>query len=749
MAECLPRKESQQEFRCIAAVISVCRAIGPAAARTERNAMKTTKRVEGSGGYGEMLLQEPVGFRFGSDVAIYTERLLDGILVCADYRDNGIPVLRADEAKSGASFDLVIDGDSLYYGWEFAGFQGETLENGSVRSVVTLKNSRKDITLDVITLAGGFGFFTRSLEITNHSEKPVSITSVTPLQGTLFQMNKNLSDSLLNVSKAPYSVGYFRSAEYATEGDFTFSDIPYSAAVEFGSQKGRSGFGHPAFIAKNNIMGGYFLCQMGWSANWQARVACDAGKKESCSELSRLQFSMAPVSPSPARVLMPGERVSSPAVHFGLCHGNLDSLVQNLHRYQRQNLLMAPPGGKQPVILNHWGYIEHELSEEALKREIDLGASIGAEMFVVDAGWFGKKGEYWYESTGDWTAGERLPNDLFPVFDYARSKGLQVGLWVEIESAGRLSAVYQQHPDWFLHRYGKPVERMLDLTNPEAKAFVRSELFRLIERYSLDLLRLDYNTNVFEGGFHHAGDREENTLWRHVEALYEIFEEIKGRFPELHLETCSSGGGRTDVGIVSRFTTTWISDWFVMPRTVRILNGMSLVLPPEYLNRTFGVTMNGCYIGNLDTQLHAAILAHPAISGVAPAADDWNPAAMAAIKKYIGIYKEWIRPMHGRMRVFHHSPVLPGGDGDGWCALEYASEDGSTAVAGVFRQALADDDCYTFTFRGLDLGKTYSVTIEPAGQRFTRSGFDLCTTGLPFRLDTAVTSQLVMARAIE
>ena len=464
--------------------------------------------------------------------------------------------------------------------------------------------------------------------------------------------------------------------------------------------------------------------------------------------MSRLIFSMAPVSPSPVYVLMPGECVSSPEVHFGLCHGNFDRLIQNLHSYQRKNILLTPPSGKQPVILNHWGYIEHEVSEEALKKEIDLGAEIGAEMFIVDVGWFGKKGQYWYDSTGDWTAGDRLPNDLFPVFAHARSKGMQVGLWVEIESAGRLSKVYQEHPDWFLHRYGKPVDRMLDLTNPAAKEFVRSELLRLIERYSLDLLRLDYNTNVFEGGFHQVGDREENTLWRHVESLYEIFEEIKCKYPDLHLETCSSGGGRTDIGIVSRFTTSWISDWFVMPRTLRILNGISLVLPPEYLNRTFGVTMNGCYVGNLDTQLHVAILAHPAISGVAPTLDDINPAAFAAIKKYIRIYKELIRPMHGRMRVFHHNPVLPGGDGDGWCALEYVSEDGNSAVAGVFRQALAEEDCHTFKFRGLDQGKTYSVEIQPADQHFTRSGFDLCMTGLMVRLDAANTSQLVMARSI-
>ena len=73
------------------------------------------------------------------------------------------------------------------------------------------------------------------------------------------------------------------------------------------------------------------------------------------------------------------------------------------------------------------------MSEEKLKAEIDIASEVGAELFMVDAGWFGDENADWWNTTGDWQAGDRLPNDLFPVLDYARSKGLKCGLWVELE----------------------------------------------------------------------------------------------------------------------------------------------------------------------------------------------------------------------------------------------------------------------------------------------------------------------------
>jgi len=456
-----------------------------------------------------------------------------------------------------------------------------------------------------------------------------------------------------------------------------------------------------------------------------------------------------PAAPSPMRIIAPGETVVAPEVHFGLNHESFDSAIQSLHAYLRTFVLKKGAETAQPVIYNHWGYIKHEMSEEKLMREIDIAAEAGAELFIVDAGWYGNKEASWAETTGNWQAGDRLPNDLFPVFDYARRKGLKCGLWAEVESAGKQSKIAAEHPDWFITRYGKPVERILDLSKPAVRDYIESEATRLVERYRLELFRLDYNINALEGGFNLIDGHYENTLWRHVEAIHGIFDRLSVRFPKLLLENCSGGGGRTDIGMVSRFTTTWVSDWMKMPRTVRILNGMSMALPPEYVNRWFGMGMNGCDRGNMDTQMHVIILGHPTLSGITPALAEANPALMECVKKYVGIYKGFIRPFHRQAKVYHHTPAIPGGDGRGWCALEYVSRDQRRAVAAVFRLVNAEGSIYRLKFRGLNPTLNYRLRFEPGGLFAEEKGFKLQQKGLDVRLDNALTSQLILLTAEE
>jgi len=688
-------------------------------------------------------LDDPLGWRYGSGCAIYTERFIDGRLLCASYVDNGLPLYTQHEQRAFPAFDLMIDGDTLDFGWECNGFSAD---EATTTGTLLLHHSRKPVQLTITTQASGHGFFRRTMTITNTSpDTPLSLTAITPLCGILWSGSDALRDHLRDNSVAPFSLGHFADLEWGHEGNFAWQDLPLNTEIAYASRRGRSGHNHPFMLLRNNIYGGYFLLQLGWSGNWKTSAFCDYAAWGS----SALHFTVAPTAPAPMRVISPGETISAPDVHFGLNHEDFDAIIQRLHAYQQEHVLYQVGDGRQPIIYNHWGYMEHELNETRLIEEIDIAREIGAELFMVDAGWFGNYGASWAATTGDWQAGDRLPNDLFPVFDYARQHGMGCGLWVEIESAGMESKLAKSHPEWFIARYGHPIERILDLAKPAVQEYVESNILRLIDRYQLEMFRLDYNVDAWEGGFNDVHGRQENTLWRHQEVIYSIFDRVKQRYPALQLENCSSGGGRTDVGIVSRFTTTWISDWMHMPRTVRILNGMSMVLPPAYLDRLFGVAMEGGYRGNVETQLHVIILAHPTISGITPALAQANPVMMAAVKKYLTIYRDFIRPFHRTARVYHHTPVIPGADGSGWCALEYAAPDGSRAVAGVFRLVNAGEDTYHLCFRGLNPELTYRITSEPGSRSARADGYTLMTIGMDIRLDTALTSRLLLVEAVE
>ncbi|MBP1990935.1 alpha-galactosidase [Paenibacillus eucommiae] len=693
-------------------------------------------------------------FQYGSDLSIYTERFIDGKLLSSGFQDNGVTIYEHSEFVDKPAFDLVIDGESLYYGWEFISFDSTEDESGNAIGSLTLKHSLKSIQLKIITSCCGFGFFRRAMEITNLSDvETVGLTSVVPLKGYIWEMTHNITENLKDATVYPYSVGRFRDVHWSNEGNFDWQDIALNTGTFFNSTQGQSGHGSPFFVLRNNIYGGYMVCQMGWSANWKASFLADYNNDRHSHETKiNLNFEIMPVTVSPARLIAPGETIQASEVHFGMSHVDFDTAIQNLHAYLRRSVLKQVGDGLQPVIYNQAGYmvpslLEPGMSEDGLKREIDIAAEIGAELFMVDAGWYGKNGQTgtdWGNTTGDWYAAEGLPNDLFPVFEYAKEKGLKYGLWVEAESAGSKSKIAAEHPDWFIEKHGKTIDRILDLSKPEVQNFVESEIIRLVEKYDLDMFRLDYNSCSPEGGFNLKGGRNENTHWRQVEAIYGIFDRVGKRFPNLQLENCASGGGRTDIGIVSRFTTTWVSDWFKMPRTVRILNGMSMALPPEYVNRSYGVGMQSSYNGNADTQMHVIMMAHPTLFGVTPSLAEANPAIMKCTKKYIKIYKEFIRTFHRTAKVYHHTPVIPGADGSGWAALEYVSDDQKKAVATVFRLVNAEENVYTLKFRGLKKGMKYQARIEPEGSEFILSGYALSKDGIEIKLDTALTSQMIM-----
>ena len=352
------------------------------------------------------------------------------------------------------------------------------------------------------------------------------------------------------------------------------------------------------------------VIQLAWSGNWRMQFKPVDGV---------LFTSVGPYAAPPMRIIAPEETITSPRVHFGCVCGDITEMVHELHTHQRRSVIVPPPEGSANLIsYNHWSYITHDMDEERLLPEIGIAADVGAEVFTIDAGWYGNKGESWH-ITGRWRPGERLPNGFRPIWEHARSKGLKCGLWVWIEAASENSPIIQEHPDWLLQRDGVHLNNQLDLAKPEVAAWVESEIVRVVEEYDIDLFRLDYNASPGEGGYNLRHGYEENTIWRHYEALYAIWDRVRERFPRLILENCAGGGHRTDLGMLSRFHFTWFSDFASAPRAIRMQNGMMLALAPERLARFAGVPMNAHLGGDLDVQLRMSFLTgYPCLSGLWP-----------------------------------------------------------------------------------------------------------------------------------
>jgi alpha-galactosidase len=704
------------------------------------------------------------GIRFTSALTVCDEELRNGRWVSRYWNSSGqiIADIQIDGERRQMdtlpvdAFKLEIEGQDLSGTWKWIGANQSQVHNpDGLLVTVELESKVRPIRVKVQTLLSGGPVMVRWLEVQNTGQRATAISNVSPWSGQLWH-TPNFTEKLPPDSEDVYDVGYAQYQKWGYEGAWRFDPVVNETRIISGD-RGKSGWGHPTFFARNNATGEWFVASLGWSANWEIRVTSKV--EESPVDRSdsvdrpvneaRLFFEMGPSSVDPVlRVLEPGETVNTPQTHILCMKADLDHVTQALLNHVRRNILPRPPSEHVfDVEANHRGYIVDHETEAGIDREIDMAADIGAETFFIDAGWYGPEPNHWYDNTGDWYAGDWLPNDVQPIREYARKKGMRFGLWVEIEAAGAASRLRKEHPDWILTRGGQPIAngRHLDVGNPAVAKWMESEIARIIKKYDLDVFRIDYNMSVEEDGNQVREGFVENSGWRHVENLYAMFDRLRAQFPKVIFQNCAGGGGRLDWGILRRFDNTELSDWMREPRGVKILNGMTWVLPPEILLRTFGTEVPDLAgDGDIDSQLRQVQMSLPIFRGIAPSPEELNPILRNKIRAGVDLYKNELRPILRDSVVYHHTPQTPYFSESPWLVLEYASPDKKRSVATLFRTSSQEDPVYRFVPRGLDASLAYKVTFENRAETIGLSGIQLMMEGVPVRLETSGTSEMLL-----
>ena len=704
------------------------------------------------------------GVRFNSGSTVCDEELRNGRWVSRYWESTGqiVADIQMDgerqqmDALPVDAFKLEIEGQELSGTWKWIGASQSEVHNpdGSLVTI-ELESSVRPVQVKVQTLLTGGPVMIRWLDVTNNGHRPTDISNVSPWAGQLWH-TPNFAEKLQPGSEDVFDVGYAQYSKWGYEGAWRFDPVVNETKIISG-ERGKSGWGHPTFFARNNATGEWFVASLAWSANWKIRVTSRVEKSpvdrsdsiDRPVNEARLFFDMGPSSVDPAlRVLEPGETVKTPELHILCMKSDLDHVTQALQNHVRRNILPRPPSEHVfDVEANHRGYIVDHETEAGIDREIDMATDIGAETFFIDAGWYGPEPNRWYDNAGDWYAGDWLPHDLEPIREYAHKKGMHFGLWVEIEAAGAASKLRKEHPDWILTRDGHPIAngRHLDVGNPVVAKWMESEIARVIRKYDLDVFRVDYNMSVEEDGNHVRDGFVENSGWRHVENFYAMFDHLRQQFPKVIFQNCAGGGGRLDWGILHRFDNTELSDWMREPRGVKILNGMTWVLPPEILLRTFGTEVPDLAgDGDTDSQLRQVQMALPIFRGIAPSLAELNPILRDKIRTAVDLYKNQLRPILRDSLVYHHTPQTPYLSESPWLVLEYATPDKKRSVASLFRTSNFEDSVYRFVPRGLDASLTYKVTFENRAETVELSGIQLIAEGIPVRLETAGTSEMLL-----
>jgi hypothetical protein len=394
--------------------------------------------------------------------------------------------------------------------------------------------------------------------------------------------------------------------------------------------------------------------------------------------------------------IAPGQELALPTAWFGFYEGDLDDAARLSHLLVDE---LAPPRPAAPwpwVGYCTWAASIDESSpfnagshpwfpvEANVISQAEAAASAGCELFLWDYGWFPRVGDWWCDPV-------RYPKGPGRVVRAVKSLGMKLGLWVGFGNADDDSRVVREHPEWLATYQGKPIPdafftrtaastwktRALCLGHEPVRAWVKHQLERVIESFSLDWLKHDFDIITVcqdDKHTHPPGDGR----FAACQGFYEIMDFVRSRWPALVCENWMNNSGVPDYGAIQRHHVQLIGDAYRPFQLRQMFYGHVQMFPPDRQHRYLTLDAGAA---DLRTQVRSASMGGP-----------WtlltdlrrlSPPDLAQLRQEIEIYKG-IRPLLAGAQVFRLlSRPHPGA----WDAIQFHNEQAGKGVLYVFRGA--------------------------------------------------------------
>ncbi len=463
--------------------------------------------------------------------------------------------------------------------------------------------------------------------------------------------------------------------QYLENGAFTIQSRTGNTGPHF----------NPAFALDNGNAdeqsGNVWFGLLGYSGNWQATFEKTTfGDVKITAGISNFDFSY---------TLKKNEEICTPIMYVGFSDGGYGGMSRKLHAFENRHILPRRKLGR--VLYNSWEATCFDVRVESQKELAKRAAEIGVELFVIDDGWFGQRHSD-RAGLGDWYVNEeKFPNGLAELITYVKELGMDFGIWVEPESVNPDSDLYRAHPDWvYRFKDREPMQARnqytLNISKTEVKQFILDFMGKLLgENPDISFVKWDMNKTLMDvSAGNTATDKE---LWyRHVVALYEIWETLRKRFPDVEFETCSGGGSRVDLGILRFADQCWPSDNTDAYSRLSIQEGFSYFYAPRIMTAwvTDASTGDGRkYERPYSYRFHSAMMG---MLGIGANISRFSEETLTEFAKYIAQYKE-IREtiqygIQYRLSSLRESPLH---------AVEYISENGEDIAIFAFHQGFCYD----------------------------------------------------------
>ncbi|MET8076499.1 alpha-galactosidase [Streptomyces sp. NPDC005303] len=486
---------------------------------------------------------------------------------------------------------------------------------------------------------------------------------------------------------------------WAAESLLTRTPLTYGEKV-IGSRRGHTGHQHLPWVALDTDAteerGEVYGVALGWSGSWRiavaqlpdARVQITGGAGYDDSGLLRLAA---------------GESFTTPVFAGLWSDGGFGGASRAWHAYQRAYVI---PDADQdrPVLFNSWEATNFDISEEQQGTLARRAAAIGVELFVVDDGWFGARTSD-RAGLGDWAPNpDRFPSGLKPLADCVRALGMQFGIWVEPEMINPDSELYRAHPDWVQYQTGRKRtefrnQLVLNLAREDVQEYLWEQLDTLLSSAPIDYVKWDFNRCFTDAGW--PGESYPQRLWvDHVRGFYALLDRLREAHPGVAFESCSGGGGRIDLGVLSRTDQVWTSDNTDPLDRLAIQDGFSQIHPARVMAAWVTDSPNTQLNGRVSSLRFRFVSAMAGVLGVGGDLSEWTEDELAEAGRWVGLYKE-IRPLVQRGDLYRLRP--PRG---GLSAVQYVLGDETVVLAWLQAQKYGEP-VPSLRLRGLDPTASY------------------------------------------
>ena len=282
--------------------------------------------------------------------------------------------------------------------------------------------------------------------------------------------------------------------------------------------------------------------------------------------------------------LKKGERFETPEAVISYSETGFNGLSQHFHDFVNNHVVRGEWKGKErPVLINSWEACYFNFDRRKLISIARGAKRLGAELFVLDDGWFGKRDDD-TSSLGDYTVNrKKLPDGLKDLADRVHRMGLKFGLWFEPEMVNPDSDLFRAHPEYAVRINAKSPalgrsQLVLDLCNPAVRDYIVSQVTGILDTCRVDYVKWDYNRHMTDC-YSPCVKNQGEFFHRYILGLYDVLTRIFRPRPHILLESCSSGGNRFDLGMLCFSPQIWSSDDTDPIERLRIQGGLSCLYP--------------------------------------------------------------------------------------------------------------------------------------------------------------------------